>query len=98
MRKLVQVVFLSKKSAWPKKWEDSQEIKDHWGEFKSIVGTYLPGKVLVVGNKAIVGVNWYLKNDEKSKAEGMKWLRENDYVAEIWSVKKEPETVGPIES
>jgi flagellar hook assembly protein FlgD len=97
-QKLVQVVFLSKNSNWPNKWEDSEELKDHWAEFKDLVGNLLPGKVLLVNDKAVVGVNWYLKDDKSSKQIGLKWLRDNGYVAEFWDGKKEKDRVGPLES
>jgi len=37
---------MTKKSAWPKEWAEYDEFREHWQEFKQILGKDLPGKYL----------------------------------------------------
>lgn len=45
MKKLVYVT-LTKKSSWPKEWQEYEEFREHWQEFKQLMGKDLPGKYL----------------------------------------------------
>ena len=91
-------MFLSRKSPWPSRWKDSEFLKEQWDEFKDFVGKDIAGKVLVLGDKAVIGLNWVFKDDKASKEQGLKWLRDNGYVAEFFDgINKQPERTGPLE-
>lgn len=51
MKKLVYVT-LTKKSSWPKEWQGGEhthqyeEFREHWQEFKQLLGKDLPGRYL----------------------------------------------------
>lgn len=46
MKKLVYVT-LTKKSSWPKEWQGQyEEFREHWQEFKQLMGKDLPGRYL----------------------------------------------------
>lgn len=37
---------MTRKTAWPKEWAEHDEFREHWQEFKQILGKDLPGKYL----------------------------------------------------
>lgn len=45
MRTLVYKT-MTRKTPWPKEWAEQDEFREHWQEFKQILGKDLPGKYL----------------------------------------------------
>jgi hypothetical protein len=63
MRRLVYTT-LTKKSAWPKEWSEHEEFREHWQEFKQLMGKDLPGKYLATKlNHELVIVVIGIKNE-----------------------------------
>lgn len=84
MSKEVLVIFMSTKSKHPKGLDESwDEILGYWHEFKLFTGSMLPGLYLLVGDKAIGGVNHELKKDPSSKRKVMDKLRSEGLEPEI---------------
>lgn len=46
MTRILVYKTLTKKSSWPKEWIEHEEFREHWQEFKQILGKDLPGKFL----------------------------------------------------
>lgn len=82
----LELIFLSKVDVWPESLnsEEWQEMEEAWFEFKSLMGRHLPGKHLVVGNKAVGALSSVLKRDtvnrrailDKLKAEYTVYIHE----------------------
>lgn len=47
MRTLVYKT-MTRKTPWPKEWAEYDEFREHWQEFKQILGKDLPGKYLCI--------------------------------------------------
>lgn len=43
MKKQLVYTTLTKQSNWPKEWSEHEEFREHWQEFKQILGKDLPG-------------------------------------------------------
>lgn len=48
MSRVLVYKTMNKKTAWPKEWAEYDEFREHWQEFKQILGKDLPGKFLCV--------------------------------------------------
>lgn len=48
MNRVLVYKTMTKKTAWPKEWNQHDEFREHWQEFKQILGKDLPGKFLCV--------------------------------------------------
>lgn len=48
MNKVLVYKTMTKKAAWPKEWAEHEEFREHWQEFKQILGKDLPGKFLCI--------------------------------------------------
>lgn len=46
MSRILVYKTLTKKGTWPKEWAEYEEFREHWQEFKQILGNDLPGKFL----------------------------------------------------
>lgn len=48
MSRVLVYKTMTKKTTWPKEWAEYEEFREHWQEFKQILGKDLPGKFLCV--------------------------------------------------
>lgn len=48
MSRVLVYKTMNKKTTWPKEWAEYDEFREHWQEFKQILGKDLPGKFLCV--------------------------------------------------
>ena len=48
MSRVLVYKTMTKKTTWPKEWVEYEEFREHWQEFKQILGKDLPGKFLCV--------------------------------------------------
>lgn len=48
MSRVLVYKTMTKKTVWPKEWVQYDEFREHWQEFKQILGNDLPGKFLCV--------------------------------------------------
>lgn len=56
--------ILTKQSPWPKEWAQYEEFREHWQEFKQLLGKDLPGKYLATKiNQNLVIVVVAVKNN-----------------------------------
>lgn len=76
----VEIIFLNRNSHWPQGLDSPewQEMKDHWVEFKSLMGLHLPGAYLHVGELAIGGLA-RITRDKKNRRKILNALRNEGF-------------------